>query len=102
MTELVKGYYPTGELMYEVFKINGKKNGEEKWYDYKSGQLREIIPYVDGKINGIYKYYYKNGRLKEIITFMDDKKNGEYKLYYEDGQLNMICYYVDDELELRY
>ena len=37
--------------MYIGTYIDGKKNGEDKWY-FENGQLESIRTYIDGKLNG--------------------------------------------------
>ena len=54
MAEVTRTYYSTGELQREVFILNGKRNGEQKWYD-SNGQLESICSYIDDKLNGEYK-----------------------------------------------
>ena len=58
MAEVKRTYYESGELLSEVFEINGKKNGEYKRYNelgmliktsmYDNGELKEIYNYVNG------------------------------------------------------
>ena len=47
MAEVIKTYYPTGELESEVFVVNNKKNGEYKRY-YENGHQRVhlVLPAV--------------------------------------------------------
>jgi antitoxin component YwqK of YwqJK toxin-antitoxin module len=96
MAEVVKTYYDTGELLSEVYMVNGKKNGIYKKY-HKNGQLWMICSYIDDKKNGEYKRYWWSGQLKQICSYTDDKKNGESKYYHNNGQLWEICSYIDDK-----
>ena len=95
MAELKRTYFRSGELFSEWYEINGKIEGEFKYY-YANGQLEEIEQYIDGKLNGESKSYYPNGKLYIIETFMEDKKNGEYKEYDYEGNLVKSCMYEND------
>ena len=72
MAEIKRTYYETGELLSEVFVI-------------------------DGKINGEYKSYHDNGQLEMECTFIDDNKNGECKEYNENGELIEYSIWKDGE-----
>ena len=68
MAELKREYYSSGELLSEVYMINGKKEGVSKNY-YKNGQIEVITNYVNDKKNGHYKEYfdeYSNNLFKNI------------------------------------
>ena len=41
--------------------------------------------YINGKIEGEYKFYYSDGQLRYIYYYINDKKNVENKIY--------NCYY---------
>jgi antitoxin component YwqK of YwqJK toxin-antitoxin module len=73
MAEVVRTYHDTGELLSEVYVIDGKKNGIYKEY-YYSGQLWVICSYTDDKINGEYKIYYPSGKLIEKHYYINGIK----------------------------
>lgn len=52
--------------------INGKEDGIEKWY-YSNGILFQEIPYINGEINGIAKEYSENGKLESETTYKNNK-----------------------------
>ena len=91
-------YYDTGELLSEVFVINGKKEGKCKIY-YANGNINVICHYVNNKLNGVYINYFMNipGQIYDICYFLDDIKQGECKRYYDNGQLLEIYYCVNNE-----
>ena len=62
-------------------------NCNEKKFFYKDGRLKKIIPYIDGKINGIVKEYYNDGTLCSEIQYCDGLIDGYVKTYYENGSL---------------
>jgi antitoxin component YwqK of YwqJK toxin-antitoxin module len=93
-------YYESGQLKDELPYADGKPNGIQKYY-YESGQIHYETPYTDGIKNwsGIYKVYYENGQLKEETAYSEGMKNGIKKVYYETGQLHeIIDSFVNDKL----
>ena len=53
---------------------------------YKSGQVKSIENFKNGKLNGEFKEFFENGSLFQVGTF----KNGEMKnirVFYENGNL---------------
>jgi antitoxin component YwqK of YwqJK toxin-antitoxin module len=45
------------------------------YYDVSSNYVKEEYFQINGKKEGEYKYYYDNGQLKEISTYIDNKIN---------------------------
>ncbi len=66
---LVVEKYPNGVLKKEEIYLNGKLNGECKYYSPK-GIIKEILNYKFGKKEGQNYFYYDSGILKEMITFL--------------------------------
>ncbi|MDR2905586.1 MAG: toxin-antitoxin system YwqK family antitoxin [Helicobacteraceae bacterium] len=80
-TEEMRSYYESGALENIIPYKNGKSEGIVKGF-YESGKLKSEMPYKNGDRDGISKVYYENGRLKEEIPM-----DGIGKIYYEDGNL---------------
>lgn len=59
--EVLREYYPNGQLKEETNWKDGEREGPYKEY-YESGELREEVSAKDGKPEGIYKRYYKTGQ----------------------------------------
>lgn len=57
---VVKLYYESGRLEYEIQYKDGQRNGTTKRYS-ESGQLKSIYTYKNGQRNGIAKVYAQNG-----------------------------------------
>ncbi len=80
--QVLKQYYPTGELMTETFcNEEGKAHGLASGY-YKDGKLQDETKYINGKWKEI-REYYKNGNLK-LEKF---SQNRWQKKYDEQGNL---------------
>jgi antitoxin component YwqK of YwqJK toxin-antitoxin module len=83
-------------LWDEVFFLNGKKNGIEKWYGRDRSILDET-PYTNGKVNGIVKSHFRSGKLLYQCPYINDSANGTEKLYFEDGKLNSLIPYINSK-----
>jgi len=74
---------------------NGKEDGVLKSY-YPSGELNSEMPYENGGKEGIQKDYYKSGKLKTTTTYKSNMLNGTQKWYYESKQLKAEYTFKDD------
>lgn len=97
-----KGKLPNGnlhgeyELLYDPVKrkwiqctyINGKLEGEYKYWDY-GGQLLEDHQYKNGEKHGASKRYYHNKAMKEMGFYVNGKRHGKY--YYWNDRCELIA-----------
>ena len=102
-SNLICQYYKNGSLELEqpIISKNGRSltHGMEKWY-YESGNLREEIPYKEGKVvEGIIKQYYESGQLKSEAPFKEGNREGISKAYYESGKLESERSYKNFKLD---
>jgi antitoxin component YwqK of YwqJK toxin-antitoxin module len=74
--------------------VNGKKEGIAKWY-FPSGMLGVITPLHNDSIDGTQRQYYESGKIRWSIAFVNGKKEGVSKKYYETGTLAMEIPYTD-------
>ena len=65
-----------------------------------TGQIRGKVPHLDGKIEGEVKYYYEDGRIKSKGLFKNSIKEGEWKNYDENGKLISKTLYKKDQTEV--
>ncbi len=96
-TGICKTYFPSGELMKEMYYINGVLMTEKEFYE--SGQLRSEADYsracdtCHGKHEkGAGKLYYRNGRLKYEWNF-NSGISGYQKAYTRTGELRFEAHY---------
>ena len=61
---------------------------------YYSTALQSEIPYINGKIHGIVKFYYESGAMEWESPYTNNKKHGLYKEYSESGTLELQVPYV--------
>ena len=81
----------TGEYIEEnengkavVNFINGKKEGITRFFN-NNGDLLTEIEYKNDQICGKVKQYYDNGALLSVIEYIDNIPNGKIITYYESG-----------------
>jgi antitoxin component YwqK of YwqJK toxin-antitoxin module len=82
---IVRCYYNNGMLESQATYLNGKMNGIHKLY--LSGKIAHEIPYKDGEIDGVAKYYYDSGKISAETPYSNGKINGTEKVYSESGTL---------------
>ncbi len=80
-----KFYYEEGQLLSKVqYNDQGLKNGELREY-YKSGELKTIEYYRNGKLMDTTRGFYKDGKLSVKIYGHEGKTF--YEKYYENGAI---------------
>lgn len=91
-------YNENGELKSIVPFYNGRKNGVLRRY-YDTGTLMSAVRYRNNLRQGVEKTWYETGELKAIRNWKNGKKNGLCKLYSKSGVLTNKCYFKDDDLD---
>jgi len=101
-----------GTIVSRELYVNDKRAGKSYYY-YETGQLKEVVDYLDNKKNGNYVEYdrkgnvitlqrYINGALveRERINRLDQGglKQGVWKEFYENGRVKREASYKDDQL----
>ena len=66
---------------------------------WPNGQLKQEEPLVDGKRDGLARYWHSNGQLYSEIPWRDGVKHGPHMLYREDGSLEQALNYDHGELD---
>lgn len=65
-----------------------KKQPDGEWEYYnKVGEVRTIIHFHEGKLQGAYTSFHANNKVKSTASFANEKVDGESKEYYENGVL---------------
>lgn len=70
-------------------------NKTENW---PNGSVKSIEPMVNGRIEGLAKYYFQNGQLNSEIPFRNGEKNGKYKVFNQDGTLQQTGTNINGKL----
>lgn len=112
--ELIRRYYPEGELFEEAETVNGVKHGKsvlfyrsgarlgednfcngllegESWSYYESGAVRWRCEYRRGLVTGKEYGYHENGRLRKVTEYVDGMVvDSDVPVYDETGDLHFI------------
>ena len=85
----IRYYKQTGEVL--------EKTSVEEYH--RNGQLKEIVYYKDGKIDGKNILYYEDGQVEEESYYENGELEGKRIFYYENGQVKQDSYYENGEFE---
>ena len=94
--ELVReiDYYENGQIFFEKYFKNGKREG--KWTSYyEKGQIQYEGHWEDGKAEGKYTMYYENGQIEMEGNLKDGKEDAKWTIYWENGQIKGEANYKD-------
>lgn len=92
-------YYPIGVKRAEGELVNGKKEGEWKFFDREGGWLREKYMYAAGEANGESTIYFANGKVSVKCEFKNDERHGYFKSFYNNGQMYQEGWYQSGKQE---
>ena len=93
-TGIVYDIFSNGNIK-EVLKYkNGNLNGLWKEW-HKNGNYKYWSNTKDGKINGLSRSWWENGVLFSETTYKNGKKNGYDKTFHSNGELMGAHYYYD-------
>lgn len=85
-------YYPSGQILSQIFYENGMKQGSAKTFS-ETGQLLSDRAFDKDLEVGIHRYFYANGQLKTEMPFNKGVLDGQVLLYYPNGTLKRSCHY---------
>ena len=91
-------YYDCGQLKEQVPFKEGKKEGDGKVY-FQTGELKIAYTFKDEQLDGDYYYYFKNGQVSSHLKYMIGVKEGPFASFYENGSKNEIGQYKADSLD---
>ncbi len=94
---IMTDYYPDGSLMGERVFENDIQVGKTILY-YKSGKIKEVQYYLDGKIHGGDTVFYEDGKPQFVLTFTKGIKDGYVRKWGPDGTLIYEAKYSNDTL----
>ena len=88
-----------GKPKSEASFHNGKLNGTKKLYNSENFKLQEEGVYVNGKREGVAKWYYTEGKVSVEYTYKNGDLEGKMKTYYKNGNISAEGTYVHNEFE---
>lgn len=82
-----KWFYPNGKLECECIYVNDTvvSGIVRKDYEEAEGGGYTEAPYVNGKLNGVCKWFYSDGKLNAQIPYNDNIQDGISVYYYKSG-----------------
>jgi len=83
-----------------ILLLNSCNQDNLKYEYYDDGTVKQLKEFENSEDTSSYKLtqYYKTGHLKRIIHFSDGRPNGKYYTYYENGQLSNETAYNNGKL----
>ncbi len=99
--EVIRTYYPNGQIKGEFHKEKGKLHGQTLWY-YPDGALGALMTYQNNKLHGKSETYYQNGHVKKFIQMKDNKAVGISENFSLDGKREVTEFYFDGSVVSRW
>lgn len=93
---------------YDTAAIIPYRDGREQGiavYKYPGGKVKEIRSFSKGRKTGVHKGWWPSGKPRFVYAFSNDVYNGDVKDWYESGQLFRDFHYtkgVEDGLQKQY
>ena len=63
------------------------------------GDTTSVIPYYEGKENGLCRYYFDNGKPKSFRFYVNGWKEGEHTGWFENGSQQFRFHFENDKFE---
>mgnify|MGYP000385518781 CR=1 FL=1 len=79
-------YYSNGQKEYAAQYLNGKLDGMSRYWS-EDGLLISESEYSHGKPHGLWEKYYANQKTMYQVHYFHGQKHGKEKWYYENGQI---------------
>ncbi len=91
-----KTFYPNGNVMSETGYKASKRDGQAKRFDL-AGRVEQAVAYKDDKKNGVQiDYYSMRGKPQRVIPYLNGRAEGVVREYYDSGQLKREAAYKND------
>ncbi|WP_162262376.1 toxin-antitoxin system YwqK family antitoxin [Legionella brunensis] len=92
---VVKAFYENGKPEAVISYHNGKWHGDSKEY-FENGSVKSQAIFENG--SGLEKRFYKSGELREEMPFIDNEENGIAIGFYKSGELKYEDLYKNDQI----
>ncbi|MGK0427205.1 MAG: antitoxin component YwqK of YwqJK toxin-antitoxin module [Ulvibacter sp.] len=90
--------YPDGTIRSIAIRINGKLDGVQKYY-YENGNLNELTTYKNGFEEGKVQAFFVDGTISNDVSVNKyGNLNGEVKRYYRNGNFKEHSFYINGKL----
>lgn len=85
-----------GTLIRVVSYSNGQRDGDStEYWPEKPAQVKQVVPYRKGRVEGVAKAFYLNGKPKWERPFKDNQQHGVERQYDGDGRIEKTLYWLD-------
>jgi antitoxin component YwqK of YwqJK toxin-antitoxin module len=84
--DVVKKYFPNGQLMEVRHFSNGMKNGRQTAF-WENGNIRFDFIAKNDAYEGALREWDIHGHLFHLAHFVDGQEEGVQKMWYEDGKI---------------
>ena len=101
LTAKVEQYYDSGQLKALYTVIDGKKEGLTRYW-HENGELEGQITYVNGEGEGLEKAWHENGQLYYEIPRVNGLAEGLLKFWKPDGDASSSCYKAGRSVDMSY
>ena len=88
---LNKKDYSNGQKVQEL-------NGNKLTYFFKNGKVKAEGPFINGKMEGEWKFYREKGQLWQVGNFKNDMKNGTWLRYDKNNELEYQQFFRDNKI----
>ena len=92
-------FEPTGTKVSEGKEINKLREGEWKYYHFKSKSIMAKETYIQGKIEGVRRVYFRSGEVAEETSYLNGLKDGPYRKFTEKGLVLEEAAFKNDKYE---
>lgn len=79
------------------YNTNDVKDGNTIIY-YPNSAIQSVVPFVNGKIQGIVVNYYENGNVESMGNVIDDMPEGSFIYYHRNGRQKAIFQFVNGKI----
>jgi antitoxin component YwqK of YwqJK toxin-antitoxin module len=85
---ILEEYDTKGQLLSEIKLVNGKKEGLSKFY-WPDGKLKCEANYQNGIYHGSVIRYFENGNLFSSFNYKDGQESGKQQMWKSDGRIKV-------------
>lgn len=87
-TGIIEEYNDSGTLISEIKLVNGKKEGLSKFY-WPDGKLKCEANYQNGIYHGSVTRYFENGNLFSSFNYDQGQESGKQQIWKSDGRIKV-------------
>lgn len=84
-----------GADAYEVWLFRNNVKSGDLIQHHDNGEVASIIPYADGKSNGLGRFFDEDGVLTETVSFKRGKRSGPYTAFHPNGAVKESVEFFD-------